>query len=164
MSGIIVTIVMIAFVLVAGGLVWSVVNGIIGENIDKGSSCFGFYDKLSIERKYTCYTNNTDNITFEFQVSRKDVVVDGVLVAISGDTHFERFTLTGELQNITNLFSYSWENETKMPGKDSGVTYILNWTDLENFPTKIEIIPIVGKNQCEVSDTLSGIEDCNLRV
>ena len=52
-----------------------------------------------------------------------------------------------------------------LPGEYEGLTYIIN-TNIFVIaaPTQIKIAPVVNGNQCEVSDTLSNIEDCSLFV
>ena len=161
MSGIVVAIVMIALALFLGAMVWGVVNNLVKGQIEKGSSCFGIYDKISIERRYTCY-DSEDNIT-RIQLRIGDLDVDSVLISISGNTKSETFTLTNEYQTIANLVNYSGGSSVKLPGKNSGITYNFSW-GIESSPNLIRIAPTVNNNQCEIVDTLSGIDDCSLLV
>ena len=122
MSGVIVAIIMIALALFLGALVWGVVNNLIKEEIGKSSSCFGIYDKINIERRYTCYDSEDNRTRIQLRIG--DIDVDSVLISISGNTKSETFTLTNEYQTITDLVNYSGGGiETKLPGKNSVITY-----------------------------------------
>jgi len=68
MSGIVVAIVMIALALFLGAIVWGIVNNLVKEEIGKGSSCFGIYDKIKVvvqeglkELALTALNNAIDN-------------------------------------------------------------------------------------------------------
>jgi hypothetical protein len=158
MSGMIVAIIMIAMVLLVGGIVWSVVNNLIQGEIGKGSSCFGILDKVTIERKYTCF--DSDNNIARIQLVLGDIDVEGVLISISDNTTSKEFTLTYSEQIIENLVTYSGE-PLVLPGKNNGTTYNYSW-DEDSRPNNVRIAPIIKGNRCEVSDTLSGIDNCSL--
>jgi len=162
MSGMVVAIIMIAMVLLAGAIVWGVVNKLITGEIDKSSSCFGIFDKVSIGKRYTCF--DSVNNVMRVQLSIGDIDVDGVLVSISGNTKQKSFTITNDLKEIdTDLQYYSGGTNIKLPSKNGGITYNYTWGE-DDAPNLIRIAPIINNKQCEISDTLSGIDDCSLLI
>ncbi len=161
MSGVVIAIIMIALALFLGSVVWGVVNNLVKGEIGKSSSCFGIYEKISIERRYTCF-DSTNNIT-RIQIRIGDIDIDNLLVSISGNTKSKYFTLTNEYQTIENLVNYSSPGAVKLPRKNSGITYNFSWGP-EDSPNLIRIAPTINKNQCETVDTLAGIDDCSILV
>jgi hypothetical protein len=86
------------------------------------------------------------------------VDIDKVIVSISSAGTTNSYTLTNEEQTIEGLTPYpSGSGDVVLPDKNGGLTYI---TDIETKPDTIRITPVVGGKQCEVSDSLSEIDNC----
>lgn len=159
-SGVITVVIMIALVMVAAVIVWVVVRNIVQGQLGGVESCFGAYGKVTINDIYTCYNSSSDK--FQFSISIGDIDVDSVLVSISGEGATKSFSITNQAQTIANLSNYrstgfGTDNIT-LPGKNGGKTYLTNY--FTNQPDLMQIAPVISRSQCEVSDSLSEIDDC----
>lgn len=158
-SGIVATVIMIALVIAIGGVVWMVVNNLVSEQLEDAGSCFDIFEKIEINNKYTCWNSTSDANEFLFSVKVKDIDISKLVVSISGDGTTKSYTLTPEGKSIEGLKTYPDRDDlVKMPGKNEGLTYIT--TDFSNKPDFIEVSPVVGKKQCDSTDTLNEIDTC----
>jgi len=157
LSTIVTTVILIVIVFVLISILWTTVNNLITKSLEKAESCFGNFEKVTINNKYTCY-NHTTNETL-FSINIKEIDVDGVLVSISVGGGTKSYTLTNDEQSIPGLGSYpSGSGSVKLPGKNAGLTYIVS--DFSERPSSIQIAPIINEKQCEVSDSLFEIGFC----
>lgn len=166
MSGLVVTMVMIAMSILAVALVWGVVNNLIEEKTETSTACFGILNKVNIEGRYTCfddYSDPTKNVT-RFQISIGDISIDEMLVSITGAGGSKTFTITNTPQEITDLTYLSGESPVKLPEKNGGITYEYVWGSNDPFPDLIKIAPVINGKQCEISDTLAGIDNCSILI
>jgi len=155
LSGVITAVLMIALVMVIVVIVWVVVRNIVQGQIGSVESCFEVYDKVTINNLYTCY-NSTSN-HFQFSIKVEDIELDKIIISVSSEGSTKSYTLTNEDQDI-GLTLYPSGGEVKLPGKNSGLTYT---TDVLTKPDIMQIAPVVNGQQCEVSDSLSEIDDCS---
>jgi hypothetical protein len=164
LSTIVVTVILIALSMAAIVLVWAFVSNLVKGQIKSSESCFGNYDKVQINDQYTCYTKSGSDYNLRFSLNIGDIDVEKVLVSISSASSVKSFGITNDSQVITGLEMYpSGSTDVSLPGKNSGVTY--NVTTM--FSDKIDLIriaPVINKDLCEVSDSVSEIEDCALLV
>ncbi len=161
LSTIVITVILIALSMAAVVLVWTFVNNVIKKQIGQSESCFGNFDKVSINDQYTCYEATADGFNLRFSLIIGDIQVDKVIVSISSASAVKSYELTNVGTPIEGLLMYpSNATEIKLPGKNSGLTY-----KVEGFTSKIDsiqIAPVIGGNLCEASDSLSEIENCIL--
>ncbi len=163
LSTVVITVILIALSMAAIVLVWGFVNNLIKKQIGSSESCFGNYDKIQINKQYTCYEDLGESYAIRFSLIIGDVDVDKVIVSISSESAVKSYAITGEESTITGLENYpSGTTDIKLPGKNSGLTY--RATGFDSTADLIQIAPVIGENQCEVSDSLSEIESCELLV
>lgn len=156
-SGVITAVIMIALVMALIVIVWSFIVPLVKDQLGDVESCFGVFGKVTINSMYTCYDSSLNN--FQFSIKIKDIDVDEVVVSISGEGETKSYTLTNEEQNITGLGPYpSGSGSVKLPEKDAGLTYIA--TGFSSKPDLIKLAPVINRKQCEDSDSLSEIDDC----
>lgn len=156
-SGVVTAVLMIGLVMVAGVIVWVVVTNLVQGQLGDVESCFGVYEKVKINDMYTCYDTNTND--FQFSLSIDNLDVDAVIVSVYQEGAIKSYTLTNQSQNITGLGPYpSTSGNVTLPGKNSGLTYIS--TEFAGKPDSVTLAPIINKKQCEVSASLSEIDDC----
>jgi len=153
-SAVVTTVILVVLVLVLVSVVWGVVNNLVTENLESSSSCFGNFEKVEIEGKYTYYDENTDE--FQFSVSMKDIDIEELVIVISTKTGTKSYTLTKEEQIIEGLETYPDIITSKVPDKNSGVTYIAS--GFAEKPDSIKVAPVINGQQCEASDSLAQIE------
>jgi flagellin-like protein len=174
LSGVITTVLMIALVLAAVAIVWGIVNNTLKDQVESSQSCFGNFDKVTLNRIYTCYDLNpdsdplTDDGIVQFSLSIGDIEVDEVIVSIAAGGTTGGYTITNlEDETDTNLANYNPDDEIqsgfgtdliKLPGKTAGKTYVAQ--TFTSAPDLIQIAPVLNGQQCEVSDTISSIEPC----
>lgn len=161
-SGVVAMVIMIALVMAAVGVVWVVVNNLIGEQIEGTESCFGIFDKINIDRGYTCYNSSSKELQFSVNVG--DIEVYEIRVAVSSAGTTSSFKLVGDSQ-ISNLKNYPDRTTTIVfPGKNSGRTYLFNMSSagFSGLPDSIEIAPIIRNKQCGVTDSVSEFDNCLL--
>ncbi len=157
-SGVIVAVIMVALVLTATVIVWAVVNNVIEGQLGSVESCFGSYDKVKINSMYTCW--DATNSEFYFSIEIKDIEVDSVVIGISGEAETKSFTITNEEQTISGLKNYDGTTSVKLPEKNAGKTYITD--SFSSKPDSIKIAPVVDRQQCEESDGVSEIDNCDV--
>ena len=160
LSGVITAVIMIALVMAAAVIVWGVVNSTIRNQMENSEACFGNYNKVTINNIYTCYDSINDE--FHFSLNIGNIEVDEVLVSVSSGGSTNSYTLTNENQTISGLANYGstgfGTDIIVLPNKNAGLTYIASGFTVK--PDLMKIAPIIGEQQCEISDTLSNIEPC----
>ncbi|MCL5018564.1 MAG: hypothetical protein M1416_02230 [Candidatus Pacearchaeota archaeon] len=161
LSTIVITVILIALSMAAVVLVWGFVNNLIKKQIGSSESCFGNYDKITLNKQYTCY--DSDLQEFRFSLSIGDVTADKVIVSVSSASEVKSYEITNEEQTITGLENYpSGTTTIKLPVKNAGLTY--SASGFTSVVDLVRIAPAIGGTQCEISDSLSQIEDCSLLV
>lgn len=162
-SDVITTVLLIGITIVVVGVVWTVINGIVKGNIESSESCFGIFGKAEINSRYTCYKVLPKEL--QFSINLGDLEIDEMLVGISSPGMSTSFKLNNTLTTVANVKPYSGTEliKVKLPAKNAGVTYILNWgtAGFTEAPDSIEIVPIIGESQCEVIDSLNKIDVCS---
>ena len=155
----------LALVVVMVGLVWMVVNNLVKDKLSSTGSCFDTAGKVSINSRYTCYNSSSNE--FQFSISLGDLDVEEVLIGFSSVGTSESFTITNVNSTIENVVSYPSRNvNVTLPKKNGGLTYLFDM-DAAGFsgtPDSIRIAPVIDGNQCETSDTLNQIDDCQSLV
>jgi len=162
LSVIVTTLLVIVLSMVAVGVVWVSVNGLVKKQMDSSISCYGNYDKIKINGMYTCFNKtSSSNYNLRFSLTIGDVAVDKVLVSVSSGSSIKGYTITNTSQAISGLTMYpSGLSQISLPGKNSGLTY--EATGFSYPIDSIKVAPYIGGNSCDVSDTVSSIEDCHL--
>jgi flagellin-like protein len=162
LSAVVTVLLLIALTVAVVAIVWGVVNNLVTDELEGAGSCFGVLDKVSLDSRYTCY-NGTGNELW-FSISMGNIDVDEVLVSITGEGTSSGFKINNTDSQITNVFSFpSRGTSVKLPGKNSGLTYIfdLGASGFTGEPDKIEIAPIISGNQCGISDTIQQFDSCS---
>lgn len=161
LSGVITAVLMIALAMAAVIIVWNVVNNLVTEKLEETSSCFDVFGKISINSRYTCY-NSAEGV-LQFSLSREDIDLDEIKVAVSGAGTTQSYSLTNTPTDLSGdglragLIDGEGGN-VKMPSKNGGLTYTL---DFASNPDSIQIVPVISGKQCDVADTLNEIDSCS---
>lgn len=142
-SPIIASTIMIGLVIVAVVVVWSALNNLVEDRISTSESCFGIFEKVRINDKYTCYDDSSSKVNVS--IIRDDIDMEGLTVSISDGEDSDSFTI----------------NSSNLPGKRGGKTYVFSWSR-STTPSGVRIAPIIGGNQCDVSDSTNQLLDCDL--
>jgi len=87
-----------------------------------------------------------------------DIETDKVIVSVSSANAIKSYEITNEDQQDIGLTTYPSGGEVKLPEKNAGLTYIA--TGFNSAIDLIQIAPVIGGNQCEISDSLSYVEEC----
>jgi len=160
-SGVITTIIMIALVLAVTAVLWISINSLVNKEIDSTQSCFGNFGKINLNEKYTCRNpsgNNSNEI--EFGLSVGDITIDGILVSISGESATKGFEIK-DGESIAGIKMFNGTTTLNLPDSNSGLTYIVDLTTIGIVDaSSIRIAPIIGGNQCDVSDSITSIGSC----
>lgn len=162
MSEVISTMIMVGLVIVLIATVWVVINNIVGKETKNIESCFGNFDKISINEAYTCY--NTTSAETQFSINVGAITIDKILVSISSGGASKTITLTSTDAGLDYLKTYPNTPGAIIPSNNSGKTYILNQTNasLSGYPDSIQIAAVIGGQKCQTSDSLENIESCSL--
>ncbi len=155
LSAVVTTMIMIALAIALVAIVWTVVNNLVSKELGSVNSCVDIFDKVKINKLYTCY--DSKNEVLQFSISVGDVEIDSLLVSISFATSSKSFTIDDSGATDDNVAMYSGGGVV-LPGKNSGLTY--NYTGLGSAPDALEISPKVDDNQCGVSDSLFDFPAC----
>jgi len=156
-SGVITVVILVGLVMTMTMIVWTVVNSLVSNRLGDAEACFGNFEKVTLNNRYTCY-NSSSNQTM-FSISIGDIEVDSVVVSISSEGTTNSYTITDTLSTIPGLTNYSGGTSVIIPGKNSGLTYIA--TEYLTEPESISIKPVINGKQCEVSDSMIEIDSCS---
>ena len=156
-SGVVTAVLMITLVLAATAIVWGIVNNTLNKQISNSESCFGNFEKVTINPVYTCYDSSAGEVHFSLSIG--DIEVDEVVVSISSAGGTTPYTIAGTDPGNTGLTLYLSGGDVILPGINSGLTYVAS---VSAKPDLIKIAPVLNGQQCEISDTISGIESCSL--
>lgn len=162
-SAVVGTLVMISLTIGAVAMVWAIVSNLVNKNIESSESCFGIFDKVTLNPRYTCY-NNTAGIgpnQLWFSISRKEIEkVDDILVVISGSGTSARFKI---IEDAPAELSY-YPNKTQpvgIPGDNQGLTYIYELpSSFTQKPEMIEIALIIDEEVCGNIDSMKNFGSC----
>lgn len=161
LSTVVITVILIAVSMASIVLVWAVVSNMIKKQIGSSESCYGSYDKIKINGKYTCYEKISDtDYKLRFSLAVGDIQIEEIIVSVSSAGKINSYHITNTPQVITNLVMYSEPNPLNviLPEKNTGLTY--NATGFTAKIDSLQIAPVINGNLCEVSDSVSDIEDC----
>ena len=159
LSVIVTTFLLIVISLVAVGLLGVFVNNLVKNQIGNNEACYGNYNKVEINYKYTCYEYvSSSNYNIRFSLSIGDIDVDKVLVGVSSASTSKSYEITKVAQLISGLTPYPSGTSVVLPNRDSGSSYL--GTGFADPIEEIRIIPVIDGTQCEISDTLTQIENC----
>lgn len=163
LSAVVAALMLILLVLALVLILWTVISNLVEDKLDESQSCLNIFDKVSLNDGFTCY--NLSSKELQFSVSVADIDLDKAVVAVSaqaGET--KSFELTNANTQNVNLkyFNGTYNENIVLPAKNSGKTYVLNMSGsgLSGNPVKIEIVPVVGGNQCDPSDSVVEIASC----
>jgi flagellin-like protein len=159
MSEIITTVIMIALVMAAAGIIWEVVNNLIQKNTQQTESCFGLYEKVNLYGQGVCYDSENQRVSVYVEV--KDVDIDKIIVSIYTEAETKSFEVPGENLDVAIYTKNSPEYGTNLSKltQNSGKRFWVR--NINSIPTSISISPIINGNQCEISDTIKTIEYCD---
>jgi hypothetical protein len=162
LSAVISVLILVALVVGMVSFVWVIVNNLVSEEIEGVESCFGVFDSVLINDRYTCYDSATNDV--QFSIEMKDIEIEKLLISIvdSSTKSSLSFEITNELKVVADLSAYPSGNQVVLPGKNSGRTYVA--TGFSGEPSSIEIVPIINGEVCDVSDTLYDIPNCAILV
>lgn len=158
LSGVVSAMIMIALVMAAGVLIWIFSSNLVNKNLEEAESCFKIYDKVTINGDYTCYDWANKEILISIKVA--DIEIGGILVGVSGEGNSGSFVLGNNpapIQNVKPYLSETYGEAVSAPGKNSGKTYVMRFNSI---PESIEIAPIVNGKQCDVSDAVYNVYQC----
>jgi hypothetical protein len=160
LSTIVITVILIAVSIAAIGLVWTFASNMINKQMKNSEACFGNFDKVVLNKQYTCYNEVIPNAeyTLQFSLSIGDVTVDKVIIGASSPNLIKSYPITNTPGTVPGLAGGS---TIVLPVKNAGTTY----TTTDNFiskPDYIKIIPVINGVQCDVSDSVEQIADCDL--
>lgn len=158
LSVIIATLLLVTLTLVLVGIIWGVVDTLVKGKIKESEACSLIFGKMSINSEYTCYKSPN----LQFSISRGDIEVDKLIVAVSGKTNSTSVDLS-ETANV-KLTPYGIGANaiegTKIPEKNAGKTYLLKVYDEIGIPESLKIAPVINGVQCDIIDSLNEIDEC----
>ncbi len=161
LSTVIATLIIITLVMVTASIVWVEVSKILKESQENTQACFNIFDKVTLNREYSCYNSTSKDM--ELSINIGDIDVEEVLILISGRGESESAKITSQGSQINYVRNYNnlLNNIIKLPGKNEGKTYLFNTTGLGiGIPQSVSIAPKINKKQCEVSDIMRTIDNC----
>jgi len=161
-SAVVGTVILIALTIAVVSVVWVIVNNLVRENIESSESCFGVFDKVTLNPMYTCYNNTAGRDELWFSISVGEIEkVDDILVAISGGGEGISFKILED--NPAELLYYpNRTGPVGIPGKNQGLTYIYKLPASFPEPDKIEIALIINGEVCGNIDSIEQFDSCSL--
>lgn len=165
-SPVIATVIMIAIVIVGGITVWVFINDLLEENIEETEACFGIFDKVQINERYTCFDSANEELDVSIAVGEVDL--SSLIISVSGNRKTLSYELgEGPAKVVTNIYPYggSEGDAVNLTGADSGATYSINLdsetgADMEGGVDSVEIYPSVKGKKCGKTDSMTEVESC----
>lgn len=106
-SGVVSAVILIGLVVSITVIVWVVVNNLIKEDLDQSKACFGNFEKVTLNSRYTCYNSGSGNESLRFSLNIGEIDVDKVRISISGSSKAKSFELTNEEALLGFLKNYN---------------------------------------------------------
>lgn len=159
LSAVVAALMLVLLTLVLVGIVWAAVKGLVDNELPE-ADCLDAFGKVTLESAYTCYNSSTNEMQFSINV--EDISIDKVLVSFAGNGMSKSIDITNQDATVAYTRYYNGGASVKLPGQNSGLTYIYNSTEA-GFTGKLDsitIIPYIGDDSCEVSDTIDEIYTC----
>lgn len=160
-SAVVAAIILVALVIAVVAIVWAVVNNLVKGGLGESEACFGVFEKVTLNPRYTCY--DIDPEEFRFSISIGEIDVDEVLVGISAEGSSVSFKISKTAGAIDNLVTYPLRSSSiVLPSKNAGLTYIFDMSGagFSEAPDSISIAPKIKGVQCGASDSMNYIERC----
>jgi FlaG/FlaF family flagellin (archaellin) len=164
LSTVIATVLLILLAVVLVGVVWASITKIINDSRNRSESCFDLQEKVTLNAFYTCYNQTSKELMFSINIADKDVERALVSITVEGTSKSVELLASGSTFSNVRPYGGNYGANTTLPEKNAGLSYYYNLT-ASGFsgtisPTMIRIAPIIGGNQCDVTDTISEISAC----
>lgn len=144
LSGVVTMVIIIGLVIVAAGILWTVVNSLVERNLGKAQYCPPeIIGKIEIAGAGTCY--DKVNGIMKVSISTEDIETENIVIVISegensGSSEITQDKNSGKIHEI-NLIN------------DLGFT--INLPDT-NRPEEISVYPIIHGEKCSIVDSIKG--------
>ena len=89
LSTVISVMILVLLVLTLIAIVWAIVINLVEEGLEEAGSCFGIFDQISINNKFTCYNGSSNEVHFSLEIS--DIDIDKVIVSLSSKNDSQVF-------------------------------------------------------------------------
>jgi len=164
LSALITTLLLIGLTLIMTAIIWSVIDEIAKERMKESASCSDNFNKLNLNKKYTCYDYNSKEL--RFSIERKDLELDEININVGlFNSSSKKIILTDTSENILYLLNYPSNTVgVEMPSKNSGKTYVLDTVaaGILDTPDFISIYPTISEKDCPICDSIKEIADCSM--
>lgn len=166
LSEVISTLLIIILTIVALAGIWIFVQNFVVDTLGTAKKCSGITEKIAFGEG-TCYfyQENPEKKELHIQLNRKDLKMDGVLIAVT--------SLSGEsksfkiMEDQSTKYTYvkeltgSYNIPLELVKEDEGKTYVFNLKDGSfGEPKTIELVPIIEKEYCSSVDLWNNIPKC----
>ena len=156
-SAVLETVIMIALAIAVISIIWVVVNNLVQKNISETEACFGIFNKVTLNSRYTCY--NETGRELQFSVNVEDLDVEDILVSISGQGNSVSFKIG---DGVSELWYLNRTQPVIVPRKNQGITYIyILPAPFSQTPGRIEIAPIINGKLCEAPNSIEEFDSCS---
>ena len=163
LSTVIATLLLVLLTVALVGIVWGVIKNITEDSLPQ-QGCLDIYEKLKFNYAYTCYNTSTGEMLFS--VSEEDINLSKAIISIYYQGTSKSLEVLSYLSPVPGLRPYNGNpgDSVVLPGANSGTTYIYNLSaaGFSGRPDSVKITPVIGKEQCSVSDSLDEIDNCPL--
>jgi len=159
-SAVVGVILMVALVIGLTAIVWNLITGVVEDELSGVKSCSGNLEKITLNNQYTCL-NKTNN-QLDFSIKLGDINVSEIIVTLSGAGEIKTFKIDSKTAYpFAKPLNGNYNSILNLPEANSGKTYSVNLsaTSLSTIDT-IEIAPVIGGNTCDISDSISSVDDC----
>ncbi|MBS3085830.1 hypothetical protein J4225_04055 [Candidatus Pacearchaeota archaeon] len=170
LSGVISVLILITLVVVAIGIIWTVINQMIKGNLEQAGTCSDIFDKIKLNKVYTCWQNQSDgtyNDMTQVSINVENIEVEKFGVSIMSKGNSKGFELIDGQSAIfikNSGAGTNFGNPLELPGKNAGKTYIVD-TSLPFFsftdvPESVKLSAFIDGQDCGVVDIASEIGKC----
>jgi hypothetical protein len=160
-STLVATVLMLALTFAMFVLVFVLVRNIVDKNIESSEACYNTFEKVTLDSRYTCYNSSGGANEVQFAVIVGDLDdLEDIIVGIASQGDGTTFRVA---EDPIELTYYNRTQGVRVPGKNSGYTYIYNVSSFfSSHADSIEIAPVVNGETCSTSYSINQLDSCGL--
>jgi len=175
LSTVVSVLILVALTISAVGIVFVMVNNYLRDQTAKTEKCANLLNKITLNEKYTCFWNKTDNSAppkpdnpkMFISVHVADVDLDKIIITLNSNTGSKNYEVANGITNteILNYIPLSIVDNTPLKlGKNNNYIYVVESNKLpvtDEKPLRIKIAPVIKGQICDVSDEFNEIDFCD---
>lgn len=158
LSAVIATVILILVTIIAVGIISSFIIPTVRDNLQQTGNCLDVVGKVELNPAFTCIGTSAGTFVDEGElivsVETGKIKIGGLIVVVSGNGASKNYKIENGPYAGGDISMYRGSSNLILPGENEIKTYWISDIILPLNPTEVKIAPIMGGNQCEISDKI----------